>query len=581
MPQKDTSSSAFAKPKPVLPLNLMSSINSSLPALPPPRLSLDLEPNPFEQSFKERESSTRSSSNGISDTVSGNGSQANRLSNGSLNSKTGNSSSPPILNAPQFLTPGGRRILPPMSAIASPSSLIPTTSSNSWTDSLRSGPLSPAMLQGPQTQQSNTTTAGPTNSLLGLASTSAAIPPLTSTSSSTIRPGPLSPFSADLLPSDNSLFPTPGPATAAILSSLNSEIIGSTGLTPLPLKPSTGTPTGTSTTLTSVTDMSGLNSRPINELGTNPLAPTLNNANSLNGSIAQRNRNSNNSFSILPPISQGHPQPHNQQPVTSNQQQLQQQQQQQQQPSQSQQPNTNDQFNGSVNAAESLYLMSKSVSSQPSVKGNMETESSVNTSTTRTKRSLSQANSDDNDYSNSVNNNENASEPPTKKPSKGRGRKSKTQVKKEPKSEEPSSSVELSNGHKSKAKSSSSASNISTDSKSSTTTISRAEKKKLSEEEKRKSFLERNRIAALKCRQRKKQWLEELQQKVEQYSSENEKLNQQVISLRDEVIKLKSVLLHHKDCSVGMSPEILTLFDLSNEGSPNTNNLTNGNSSSR
>ncbi|PMD25360.1 hypothetical protein NA56DRAFT_433097 [Hyaloscypha hepaticicola] len=74
--------------------------------------------------------------------------------------------------------------------------------------------------------------------------------------------------------------------------------------------------------------------------------------------------------------------------------------------------------------------------------------------------------------------------------------------------------------------------------------------KKMTDEEKRKNFLERNRVAALKCRQRKKQWLANLQQKVEIYSAENDSLNQQLSALRDEVVNLKTLLLAHKDCPV-------------------------------
>ncbi|KFY57371.1 hypothetical protein V497_05602, partial [Pseudogymnoascus sp. VKM F-4516 (FW-969)] len=77
--------------------------------------------------------------------------------------------------------------------------------------------------------------------------------------------------------------------------------------------------------------------------------------------------------------------------------------------------------------------------------------------------------------------------------------------------------------------------------------------KKMTDEEKRKNFLERNRVAALKCRQRKKQWLANLQQKVELFSSENDQLSSQLASLREEVIQLKTRLLAHKDCPVSQS----------------------------
>jgi ATF/CREB family transcription factor len=59
-----------------------------------------------------------------------------------------------------------------------------------------------------------------------------------------------------------------------------------------------------------------------------------------------------------------------------------------------------------------------------------------------------------------------------------------------------------------------------------------------------------DRVAALKCRQRKKQWLNNLQQKVELFSQENETLNVTIGSLREEVLNLKTLLLAHKDCPV-------------------------------
>ena len=59
-----------------------------------------------------------------------------------------------------------------------------------------------------------------------------------------------------------------------------------------------------------------------------------------------------------------------------------------------------------------------------------------------------------------------------------------------------------------------------------------------------------SRVAALKCRQRKKQWLANLQQKVETYGSENDHLLGQISQLREEVVNLKTLLLAHKDCPV-------------------------------
>ncbi|KEF62964.1 activating transcription factor, other eukaryote [Exophiala aquamarina CBS 119918] len=75
--------------------------------------------------------------------------------------------------------------------------------------------------------------------------------------------------------------------------------------------------------------------------------------------------------------------------------------------------------------------------------------------------------------------------------------------------------------------------------------------KKMTDEEKRRNFLERNRVAALKCRQRKKQWLANLQAKVEMYSAENDSLNTQVAQLHEEIRNLRTLLVSHKDCAVG------------------------------
>ncbi|WFD31840.1 Transcription factor [Malassezia sp. CBS 17886] len=63
------------------------------------------------------------------------------------------------------------------------------------------------------------------------------------------------------------------------------------------------------------------------------------------------------------------------------------------------------------------------------------------------------------------------------------------------------------------------------------------------ESSKRKSFLERNRQAAYKCRQRKKAWLASLQAKVEYLQSDNESLQHTVESLRSEVLFLKAQLV--------------------------------------
>ncbi|KAI9007013.1 hypothetical protein CLU79DRAFT_778841 [Phycomyces nitens] len=89
----------------------------------------------------------------------------------------------------------------------------------------------------------------------------------------------------------------------------------------------------------------------------------------------------------------------------------------------------------------------------------------------------------------------------------------------------------------------------------------RTKEKTPEDEEKRKNFLERNRIAALKCRQRKKQWLSNLQGKVEYLSGDNDRLQMQAEALREEIVNLKTLLLAHKDCPIaqanGFHPSIV------------------------
>ena len=121
--------------------------------------------------------------------------------------------------------------------------------------------------------------------------------------------------------------------------------------------------------------------------------------------------------------------------------------------------------------------------------------------------------------------------------------------------------------------------------------------KKMTDEEKRRNFLERNRyvlfdrsnlrvtvasinestsVAALKCRQRKKQWLANLQSKVELFTTENDALTATVTQLREEIVNLKTLLLAHKDCPVsqaqGLGPLMMntmaTGFDPHGYGMP-------------
>uniref|UniRef100_A0A8D3BXC7 Cyclic AMP-dependent transcription factor ATF-2 n=1 Tax=Scophthalmus maximus TaxID=52904 RepID=A0A8D3BXC7_SCOMX len=69
-------------------------------------------------------------------------------------------------------------------------------------------------------------------------------------------------------------------------------------------------------------------------------------------------------------------------------------------------------------------------------------------------------------------------------------------------------------------------------------------------DEKRRKFLERNRAAASRCRQKRKVWVQSLEKKSEDLNSVNGQLQNEVTLLRNEVAQLKQLLLAHKDCPV-------------------------------
>uniref|UniRef100_A0A8C6TBW4 Activating transcription factor 2 n=1 Tax=Neogobius melanostomus TaxID=47308 RepID=A0A8C6TBW4_9GOBI len=69
-------------------------------------------------------------------------------------------------------------------------------------------------------------------------------------------------------------------------------------------------------------------------------------------------------------------------------------------------------------------------------------------------------------------------------------------------------------------------------------------------DEKRRKFLERNRAAASRCRQKRKVWVQSLEKKSEDLGSMNGQLQNEVTLLRNEVAQLKQLLLAHKDCPV-------------------------------
>ncbi|XP_069395258.1 cyclic AMP-dependent transcription factor ATF-7b isoform X6 [Paralichthys olivaceus] len=69
-------------------------------------------------------------------------------------------------------------------------------------------------------------------------------------------------------------------------------------------------------------------------------------------------------------------------------------------------------------------------------------------------------------------------------------------------------------------------------------------------DERRQRFLERNRAAATRCRQKRKLWVNSLEKKADDLVSMNVSLTNEVSLLRNEVAQLKQLLLAHKDCPV-------------------------------
>ncbi|KAG2231226.1 hypothetical protein INT48_009270 [Thamnidium elegans] len=64
----------------------------------------------------------------------------------------------------------------------------------------------------------------------------------------------------------------------------------------------------------------------------------------------------------------------------------------------------------------------------------------------------------------------------------------------------------------------------------------------------RKKLLEKNREAAYRCRQKKKKWVNDLEERSESAEHRNKELQDQVSQLREESIYLRNLLLTHGNC---------------------------------
>ncbi|CAO2653850.1 Nn.00g105830.m01.CDS01 [Neocucurbitaria sp. VM-36] len=73
----------------------------------------------------------------------------------------------------------------------------------------------------------------------------------------------------------------------------------------------------------------------------------------------------------------------------------------------------------------------------------------------------------------------------------------------------------------------------------------------------RQSHLEKNRVAAHKCRQRKKEYINGLEGRAREFSSKNKALKENIAMLREEVLSLKNEVLRHAGCGFWAVDEYL------------------------
>ncbi|KAF8528915.1 hypothetical protein BU17DRAFT_36739 [Hysterangium stoloniferum] len=417
---------------------------------PPPRSlnprSFDLEPNPFEQSFKRSSSSPNSSEvplkNNSDDTANNSTAPANINSNTNPNTNPSTNPKP----KPEH-EQNNKPVLPSLAALSSPSD------GYSWTDltsSLRSGPLSPAMLQGPQQPQQQSSNL----SLNGYDPTRAfgrtGLTP--STGLTPLVGGPVS-------------FPPPSPNTAAFLAMVTNQS-STSQLNPAPA-------TITPNTLSAITGM------------LNPSQTQHSNSSSLPAHAPHHQQSHGMSVSHLP--SQGYQYGNNQQPNGYA-------------------PGT------AANAANGLFLLSQA-HQELTKREEAQARADANAGTRRKRKSI------DGPPPPIVST---SSRAPIKKPRTNGGRTSKRGKS----TADEDDSMDDDDGQDDDGGS----------------VQANGSKKPETEEEKRRNFLERNRQAALKCRQRKKAWLAQLQAKVEFLQNENDRLTNALVSSREEISRLNALL---------------------------------------
>ena len=84
------------------------------------------------------------------------------------------------------------------------------------------------------------------------------------------------------------------------------------------------------------------------------------------------------------------------------------------------------------------------------------------------------------------------------------------------------------------------------------------------EDAKRSKFLERNRVAASKCRQKKKEWTQNLETRARDLQKQNHSIRLMIESLRQEALFLKGEALKHHGCACHRIQEYIKSGSLAN-----------------
>ncbi|KAL5530260.1 SKO1 [Sanghuangporus sanghuang] len=559
-------SSAQHRPQSVSNERAIDSDNGNskqVPPRPPLRSNFELEPNPFEQSFSVSSSSLSSLRHAANHKQHSTSSSSENKSNSTESTRdpspsrrqsmSNNSGHPPNGDTP-------KPVLPPLASITSPSdpSYAWAFSSAGLTNSLRAGPLSPAMLAGPQTQHP-TSTSQPAASITALAASAGSMhPPL-------FGFDPSGSFRTGLTPSTGLTplvggpvsFPPPSPNTAAFLAMVNSGAGGAAAATITP---------NTLNALAGVLQQSAASA----SQSTNQQANGVSNGSEGGNSSGNHNANGSSSTTqsqAVAPTSVAPSQvaasaPSTYQNGTLNSQ------------NQSRSNNSNNGYPdaaGAANhAANGLFLLSQA-------------HQELTKREEAQKQSMAQAGGGSAAKGSSAQNQgAHSSTNGTTSAKRGSKRKAETA------SVTSSTSAKAETSKKSKALSTSSRG--STARRGSTvsnqdieddlgeeyeesgdeqqkappqSTNNRQNKKPETEEEKRRNFLERNRQAALKCRQRKKQWLAQLQAKNEYLQNENERLTAALVASREEISRLSQLV---GGAGVGLSSGVVPMVGVAGMG---------------